>query len=237
MRWLREQLPEPFWFWLPFLVAVVLSFVAMLPFEATRWNAVAELWGVVGAGAVFWFVSERHSESIQRRVWLRKHAPYVRMVLERIVDNAGWAARATLDLPDDLHQQLTHGATGEQRYVAAEKAREYVARVAEAGVVRNKDTKRLGNTLNQSITGFELAFNDHGAVLDRLTELQASLHDCMSYCRFIAWSAPALQEEFPESMFHRFVSTQLPAKAGEAALAICEKSANILVEAGELPER
>ena len=41
--------------WLRVLTAVVvLWLLAMLPFEETRWNAVAELWGVAGAGVVVW---------------------------------------------------------------------------------------------------------------------------------------------------------------------------------------
>ncbi len=234
MSWLREQLPEPHKVWVPFLAIVVLSFVAMLPFEATRWNAVAELWGVVGAGAVFWFVSERHSESIQRRAWLRKHAPYSQMVLDRLVDNAGMAARATLNLPDDLHQRLTRGATGEQRRRAALEARQYVARVARSGM---EDTEYLEDTLNACIAGFEQALNQHGGVLDRLTELQASLHACVSNCRFVATFPMALQEGLPEVSFLRYLTTRVPSEAGEAALAICEKSAAILVESGRLPAR
>ncbi len=49
----------------------------MLPFEATRWNAIATLWGVLGAGLIVALVLQERGEAIQVDAWLKAEADQV----------------------------------------------------------------------------------------------------------------------------------------------------------------
>jgi cell division protein FtsW (lipid II flippase) len=78
-----------------FTALVGVAFIVMLFFEDLRWNVIAELWGVAGAGVVLWWYLEQRSETVQQQAWLRQNARHIQPVLA-----------ALFDLADEVVQKL-----------------------------------------------------------------------------------------------------------------------------------
>lgn len=233
----RQSLPEPIWGTVSLITLVVVPFLGMLFFEATRWNIVAELWGVVGAGALFWYFTEQRSENIQRKAWLRRNRTYVRAVIERVLLNAALVMHYTLGAPDDLYNDLIRGKTREVRRRAAQKIRVLVAEVDQGKPRRLHGQMGLDECISQGQFGLEKVMIESSDVFGRLTDLHAVTRLCVERCRWVAIFDPTLREVKPAGGLARWLQTGLPADAGEAALVVCEVCADILVEAGELATR
>lgn len=230
----RQSLPEPRWVSVLVIAVVVVPFFIGLGYEPTRWNMAAEVWGVVGAGALFWYFTEQRSEIVQRKAWLRRNRTYVKAVLERIVRNAGTVVHCTLGVSGNLYDDLTQGKTREVRRRAAQQARPLVADVAQGEPRGVNGQMGLTDPISQGLFGLEQAMTESGDVFGRLTDLHAATRFCVEHCRWMAIFYPTLHEVTSTGALARWLQTGLPADVGEAALVVCEVCADILVETGAL---
>jgi hypothetical protein len=195
-RWLERLppwVPGPRRVFLPLAVGVLLALAAGLFFEETRWNFVAELWGVAGAGVLVWLLLEPLGEAVQRYAWVRRSAEQLVPVVRVIHDCATATGASALGFPENLQHEL-RGPTREGRRRAARLVAEGVGSASEQGDaahVRFRDRGlRIGVRLGSSVV---LGLADANApMLARLPNLHAAITRYAYRCQeFLKW-APSL---------------------------------------------
>ena len=237
MKRVSQSIPTPLRLTVLVVALVVASFALMLNVEATRWNVVTELWGVFGAGALFWFFTERQSEDLRRRTWLRTNRDEVARVLDAVATHAGGIASNTLGLAPDLYADLVGGQSRDARRRAAQRARLLVPTVTSGAAEEFARPLTAEEPLVQEQVGLETALAHSGEVFARLANLRAAMAICLDRCRTVTVLSPLLQGGAPIGGATAWLRHSIPAQAGQAAITLCEACADVLSEAEVLPAR
>jgi hypothetical protein len=225
VRWLIGHRPI---LWLISLV----WFIMMLPFVATRWNAIATLWGVLGVGLLVSLILEEQGEDIQRRVWLRKNAVHVRSFLEQVLNSAGLVATFAVGLPNDISTPLRFADKIAKRREVAKQARALAKAYGEGKAPVHALT--LPNYDNWSVTVADSRkwigayVSSNLPLLSRMTEVLGLINRFDLVTAFVSTTfATGTPPEEIES-FQR--STRL--MVTNAAIDLCEQCSELLFEAG-----
>gem|GEM_PF-6646922 len=208
------------------LVAIA-SFVTMLVFDQTRWNVIATLWGVIGAGLVVSLILEEQGEEIQRRSWLKREANQVAPFLQAIFQRARLVG-ASCGLPLDVINGI-FDLDFRVRNLSFARARE-IARSDLAGVDRERLLSLATKPENANHLLFRLEEIDRLAldnvpILSRLTSLHAAIRRFEEAGRLLL--SNLLSPNMPNE-----VRLILLASTAAASIDVCEECSRILEEAG-----
>jgi hypothetical protein len=162
--------------------------LVMLPFAVLRWNALATLWGVIGAGLLVSVILQEQGEAIQRRVWLRRNRASVDRWVGLVNGSAGLAVTAALGLGDAIDVPLRMGPTVVYRRRAIEQAREVARSFSTKPEIQ--DARRYVDfptwvlSLSTTQAQLRMAISNNGPLFDRLTELHGAIRELRSDARF-----------------------------------------------------
>jgi len=208
------------------LVAIA-SFVTMLIFDQTRWNAIATLWGVIGAGLVVSLILEEQGEVIQRRTWLKREANQVAPFLQAIFQRARLVG-ASCGLPVEVINRI-FDLDFRVRTLSFARARE-IARSDLTGVDRERLLSLVAKPENANHLQFRLEEIDRLAldnvpILSRLTSLHAKIRRFEEAGRLLLSNlrSPNMPDE---------VRLILLASTATASIDVCEECSRTLEEAG-----
>ena len=207
-------------------------FLTMLLFDQTRWNAIATLWGILGAGLLVAVILQEQGEDIQRRVWLRKNAAQVRPFLDELVQSAGYLSRFAVGLPEDIDLVIRSSPATASRREALNRARE-MARLVEQGAPINEqdaDFAAWVNSVDFYQARIERAVANNLPFIARMSELHASIREFKLVCGF----PRVVNRLAPGSVDVEDLRRHSRAQVAQAAFEVVDKGLELMGEAGLL---
>lgn len=224
-----------YWYMWAFML---LTLVAGIWFEKTRWNMVASLWSVFIAGTVVSLLLEGHGDTYRRRRWLRKHLRDLQPVIDTILNTAGLTAAFAIGLPDEVQLQLRQGETRAVRAQAAARALELACDLAEKPSESAMQRIERAHLLVPDMANFartvdEMVQTNLGLLRD-LTDLLGAVQRYSTACRMFLGSP--VGRGAPPTDIGRMTLRYLLPQLGSAAVALCEKCSDIYCDAESLPK-
>lgn len=204
----------------------------------SRANVVTTVWGGAGVAVVLWWILEQSSEAVQRRVWLRRNAVYLRPVLETFVNTSAVAAAFAVGLSNRVQSGIREGSLAARAPLIAE-AQQHVTDFAEDRLPEAAQKAERAHLLTEDVRlfarGIQEAADQNAGLLARCPEVLGSVQQYLVACRMFLGSPAAHPEAGGEygPIFARFLLAQI----GGSALALCDPSSRVLCEAGVVGSR
>ncbi|MDQ6877698.1 MAG: hypothetical protein M3082_08360 [Candidatus Dormibacteraeota bacterium] len=227
-RWLASN--DPFSLMAAWLIphrallgwASLVAFAGLLAYEPLRWNAIATLWGIVGAGLLVSVILQERGEPIQRRAWLRRNSDTVRFFLGEIRRASGHVVDTALGLEQRLKQPLLYGATMTETQMAIDETRALIAADSDGSHLRPlpTDFEAWAMYMEDVHDRIMAAVARNSGLIDRMTELQGAITRFNIAFSFLDFGV-GLQMEG---------TTRVQLAGG--ALDICEQCCKLLYEGG-----
>lgn len=220
------------------MVATAASFLTGLLFEDLRPNLIAEMWGVVGAGIVIWWVLEQHSEQIQTRAWIERNVEYAIPLVNQIQGTLMEPLLVSLGAPAETVSALAYGRSMEARQRAADAIR--ATNIADLPIVdlpntyTRPDAFGAWEELAPELDELKRIVQDNAPIIDRLLPLRIAFADVTTaygdYMRLTGASNDPQEDDYRRARGYLW-------GVGLSCVGLSLAASEILVTMGRLPRK